>query len=57
MAGIIYGMLSGLSDKESLDFGVAAGVLKHSVEGDVSVITVKEVESLVRDENVGKLMR
>lgn len=57
MAGIIYGMLNGMSDKEALDFGVAAGALKHSVEEDVNLVTVKEVESLVRDENVGKLMR
>jgi 2-dehydro-3-deoxygluconokinase len=57
MAGIIYGMLNGMSDKESLEFGVAAGVLKHSVEEDVNLVSVKEVEALVKDENVGKLMR
>lgn len=57
MAGIIYGMLKGMNDQESLEFGVAAGALKHSVEQDVNLVTVKEVESLVRDENVGKLLR
>lgn len=57
MAGIIYGALKGMSDQDALEFGVAAGVLKHSVEEDVNLVTVKEVESLVRDENVGKLMR
>ncbi|MEJ0029031.1 MAG: PfkB family carbohydrate kinase [Bacteroidota bacterium] len=57
MAGIIYGSLNGMSDHESLEFGVAAGVLKHSVEEDVNLVTAKEVEALVKDENVGKLMR
>jgi 2-dehydro-3-deoxygluconokinase len=57
MAGIIYGALNDMSDQDSLEFGVAAGVLKHSVEEDVNLVSVKEVESLVRDENVGKLMR
>jgi 2-dehydro-3-deoxygluconokinase len=57
MAGIIYGMLHGMNDQEALEFGVAAGALKHSVEQDVNLVTVKEVESLVRDENVGKLLR
>jgi 2-dehydro-3-deoxygluconokinase len=57
MAGIIYGALKGMSDQDSLEFGVAAGVLKHSVEEDVNLVTVNEVESLVRDENVGKLLR
>jgi hypothetical protein len=40
-----------------LEFGVAAGALKHSVEEDVNLVSVKEIELLVRDENVGKLMR
>lgn len=57
MAGIIYGLHKGMSEAEALEFGVAAGALKHSIEEDVNLVTVKEVESLVRDENVGKLMR
>lgn len=57
MAGIIYGALKGLSDHDALEFGVAAGALKHSVEGDVSLVSVKEVEALVKEENVGKLLR
>jgi 2-dehydro-3-deoxygluconokinase len=57
MAGLIYGSLKGLPDQETLEFGVAAGALKHGIEEDVNVVTVKEVEALVRDENVGKLLR
>lgn len=57
MAGLIYGAVKGMNDQDALEFGVAAGALKHSVEEDVNLVTVKEVESLVRDENVGKLLR
>jgi 2-dehydro-3-deoxygluconokinase len=57
MAGLIYGSMKGLSDQDTLEFGVAAGALKHSVEEDVNLVTAKEVEALVRDENVGKLLR
>jgi 2-dehydro-3-deoxygluconokinase len=57
MAGLIYGSLKGWSDQDTLEFGVAAGALKHSVEEDVNIVSMKEVESLVRDENVGKLLR
>ena len=57
MAGLIYGSLKGLSDQESLEFGVAAGALKHSIEEDVNLVCVKEVQALVNDENVGKLLR
>jgi 2-dehydro-3-deoxygluconokinase len=57
MAGLIYGSLKGFSEQDTLEFGVAAGALKHSVEEDVNIVTVKEIEALVRDENVGKLLR
>lgn len=57
MAGLIYGSLKGKSNEELLEFAVAASVLKHSVEDDVSLITAQEVESLVKEENVGKLLR
>lgn len=57
MAGLIYGLMGDFSDQAALEFAVAAGVLKHSVEEDVNLVTVKEVEALVRDENVGKLLR
>lgn len=57
MAGLIYGSLKGWSDQETLEFGVAAGALKHGIEEDVNLVSVKEVEALVRDENVGKLLR
>lgn len=57
MAGLIYGLITGKSDQQSIEFGTAAGTLKHSIEGDVNVVTVAEVEALVKGENVGKLLR
>ncbi|HEY9044872.1 MAG TPA: sugar kinase [Ohtaekwangia sp.] len=57
MAGLIYGILSGKSDSDSLEFATAASVLKHSIEGDVNIVTTDEVEQLVKGENVGKLLR
>jgi 2-dehydro-3-deoxygluconokinase len=40
-----------------LEFATASCALKHAVEGDVNLCSVEEVEALVRDENVGKLLR
>lgn len=57
MAGIIYGSLNKMSDLEALEFGVAAGALKHGIEEDVNIVTVDEVEALVGGKNVGKLLR
>ncbi|HET9487375.1 MAG TPA: sugar kinase [Chryseosolibacter sp.] len=57
MAGYIYGVLKGMHDQAALEFATAACALKHSIEGDVNVVSVEEVETLVKGENVGKLLR
>ncbi len=57
MAGLIYGWLSNWKDQETLEFAIAACVLKHTVPGDVNLVSVEEVGSLVKGVNVGKLLR
>lgn len=57
IAGLIYGQLVYGDDQKSLDFGVAASVLKHSIEGDANLATVAEVESLLGGNTSGKLVR
>lgn len=57
MAGLIYGILTQKSDAATVDFATAASSLKHSIEGDVNLVTVEEVAALVKGENVGKLLR
>lgn len=57
MAGFIYGALRGMDDQQSLEFAMAACALKHSIEGDVNLVSIDEVLSLVKGENVGKLLR
>ena len=57
MAGLIYGMLQGTDDQETLEFATAACALKHSIEGDVNLVSAEEVKSLVKGKNVGKLLR
>jgi 2-dehydro-3-deoxygluconokinase len=57
MAGLVYSILQKQSDEQALEFATAACALKHSIEGDVNLVTVEEVEALVKGENVGKLLR
>ncbi len=57
MAGLAYGWLYEKSDKQTLEFATASCALKHSIEGDVNLATVTEIEALVKGENVGKLLR
>lgn len=57
MAGWIYSMLKMKNDQQSIEFAMAAGTLKHLIEGDVNLSTVEEIDDLVKGENIGKLLR
>jgi 2-dehydro-3-deoxygluconokinase len=56
-AGLIYGMLSGLANQETLDFATAASCLKHSIPGDFSRVTVAEVNALLKEGGSGRVQR
>jgi len=55
--GLIYGLLSGLSQQEALEFAVAASCLKHTIEGDFNLVTVPEVKSLLGGDGSGRVQR
>ena len=46
-AGLLHGLISKLSDAESLRFGLAAACLKHSIPGDFNLASVADVEALM----------
>jgi 2-dehydro-3-deoxygluconokinase len=48
-AGILHGLLSALPDAETLAFGLAAGCLKHSIEGDFNLASEAEIRALMDD--------
>ncbi len=54
---LIYSLLKGKSDQEALDFAVAASALKHSIFFDPNLVTVDEVESLIRQGGAGRIQR
>jgi len=56
-AGLIYGINHLSNDREALEFAVAASCLKHSIPGDLPLISVKEVESLVKGAASGRVQR
>lgn len=43
-AGVLYGLESGLSDQEALDFAIAAACVKHSIPGDFSLATARDIQ-------------
>lgn len=46
-AGILHGLLSALPDAQTLAFGLAAGCLKHSIEGDFNLASEAEIRALM----------
>jgi len=56
-AGLIYGLTSGLSNEDSLEYAVAASCLKHSVEGDFNLVSIEEVETLMNGDASGRVQR
>lgn len=56
-AGVICGLLDGKDFKEALEFGVAASALKHTILGDVNLVTRKEVETLAGGDASGRVQR
>jgi len=56
-AGLIYGLLTGMNDETALDWATAASCLKHSVLGDYNLVSVIEVERLMKGEASGRVQR
>ena len=56
-SGLIYGLTSYSDDAEALNFAVAASCLKHSIPGDLPLLTVDEVLSLSGGDSSGRVQR
>lgn len=56
-SGVIYGLLEGKNFKDALEFGVAASALKHTISGDINMVTVPEVENLLKGDSSGRVQR
>jgi len=55
--GLIYGLNTYESDKDALEFAVAASCLKHTILGDYNRVSAKEVESLMHGSGSGRVQR
>ena len=55
--GLIYGLLSGMSCQECVEFAAAASCLKQSIHGDFNQVTREEVMALVSGGGSGRIVR
>ena len=58
MGGLIYGLIMYPgNDQKALDFAVAASCLKHTIYGDFNLVSVNEVENLLKGDGSGRVQR
>jgi 2-dehydro-3-deoxygluconokinase len=48
-AGILHGLTSSLDDAATLEFGLAAACIKHSIPGDYNLVGVRDVENVIAE--------
>ncbi len=56
-AGLIYSLINDYEPQKAIEFAVAASCLKHSIEGDYNMVSVKEVEALAGGNASGRVQR
>jgi 2-dehydro-3-deoxygluconokinase len=58
MGGLIYGLITYPGDdQKALNFAVAASCLKHTIHGDFNLVTLAEVEQLMKGDGSGRVVR
>ncbi|GAA4381445.1 sugar kinase [Hymenobacter koreensis] len=57
IAGFVYGQINGRNADDALLFATAASALKHTIHGDVNLVTAAEVEHIVAGNTTGRLLR
>ena len=55
--GLIYASLMNKSSQDVIEFAVAASCLKHTIIGDYNLVSVSEVESLIKGGGSGRVQR
>ena len=55
--GLIYSLINQYEPQAAVDFATACFALKHTVEGDVNVLSFSEVEQYVQHKNSFSIKR
>lgn len=55
--GLIYSLISGKSEQDTINFAAAASCLKHTIEHDYNLVSTEEVEVLAAGNASGRVQR
>jgi 2-dehydro-3-deoxygluconokinase len=56
-AGLVFALLGGREPQAAIDFAVAASCLKHTITGDANLVSVSEVDALLKEGGSGRVQR
>ena len=56
-AGFLHGILEKMAPSEALEFALAAAAIKHTIPGDLNIISVSEVKALMDSDGAGRVIR
>ncbi len=56
-AGLIYSKLCGYDSQKAIEFATAASCLKHTIEGDLNLASLSEIETLAAGDGSGRVRR
>jgi 2-dehydro-3-deoxygluconokinase len=48
-AGVLYGLMTGLSEQDTLDFALGAACVKHSIPGDFNLASVADIRNFLSE--------
>lgn len=56
-AGLIYSCINNYAPQDTIEYAVAASCLKHTIEGDLNMVSVDEVKKLAGGDGSGRVQR
>ncbi len=56
-AGLIHALIEGRDRQGAIEFATAASALKHTIPGDLNLVSIAEVEALVAGDGSGRVQR
>jgi 2-dehydro-3-deoxygluconokinase len=55
--GLLYALIHELPGQDIINFAIASGALKHSIEGDFAILSKEEIEQFIKNGAVNRVIR
>jgi len=55
--GLLYGLINSMPGQDIINFAIASGAIKHSIEGDFAFLSKEEIEQFIKNGAVNRVIR